>query len=238
MEQLLTIISLIVLLALLGIIVAFSPTLVLTEITVLLKSKKPVVHVMALISGIALAVAIVTSVAVTLLQPSTEINIPVLRDSMRGGPFIDLLIGILLCVIGWYGLRRIASHQEKKPSKLSAENLLTTKKLFFFGLAKMATSVSSIIAIVFAARFIKEVTRSSLSQFAAGLWLVAIAVTPFVILALMYYLRPSSFDLLQDKLRQSKSANVQYIVFSLCIALGAALILLAILHRDQSIFSA
>ncbi|MCA9327110.1 hypothetical protein KDA14_01125, partial [Candidatus Saccharibacteria bacterium] len=79
MELFAIVIASLVGLALLGIVIAFSPTLILAEVAILTRGKDPVPRTIALVSGITTAVAVFSVVAFALIDPTKEITLPSTR---------------------------------------------------------------------------------------------------------------------------------------------------------------
>lgn len=226
MEQLAALILVILALTILGMIVAFSPTLVVTEVTVLLKSKNPFWHTVALISGISVAIVIFSIVATVVTDPSQSISIPHRERSIKTLPFIDFILGSALIFLGVKYLNR--PKRIKHNPRFKPENLLSTKTLFWFGLVKMFTSISSIFAIILAARIVKSSLGHSATQFVAISWLIVVSLLPFILIAAAKVYRPELFMLLQENYKRLAPKNLRKFVCILAIFAGVLLIASAI----------
>lgn len=176
----------------LGTIIAFSPTLVVTELAILTKSKTPLVHTIAFIAGVALPVILISIFAITSVNPNQDIEIPSTTEVVRLIPIIDIIIASIFI---YSGIKLKSS--KPKSSKLKPDKMLSTKTLFWFGALKMATSLSSLAAIVLAAQFLKSTTSQSSQQIFGLAWLVVAAILPFVIIAYLKTFKPARFDSIQ-----------------------------------------
>ncbi len=186
----------ILILAALGIIIAFSPTLIIAEIAILTRAKNPVIPTVLLITGIAASVALFGLVTLLFLDPANEIAIPSTREVLGTIPIADILVGILLAVGGIKLLRPDPGQQSTNARKL--EFSMSSKAVFWFGFIKMSTSLSSLAAIIIASRYIKTYYAGEPIQFAALFWLIAIAVAPFALLVAAKLYRPQLFGKIQS----------------------------------------
>lgn len=219
MEELLILILIIFVLSFLGMVVAFSPTLVITEVTVLLKSKNPFWHTIALISGISLAIVIYSFIATLAIDPSEQITIPFGEDKFDSTPIIDALTGLGLILLGIKFLKEPKKHTSK--SRFKPENLLNTKTLFWFGLLKMFTSISSLVAIILAARLIKTFLHHGTTQFIAVFWLIVVSILPFVLIAAAKAYKPGIFKRIESSFEFLKLKNWRKIICTSAIIVGA-----------------
>lgn len=199
-----------IVLALLGIVIAFSPTLFVTEIAVLTRSKEPFYHTLFLILGIASSVTMISLLALLCIDPRAEIVLPSSNELLSMIPLTDILIGILLLFTGLRLLRPPGEHT--KSTKTYSQYVASPKTLFWFGFIKMSTSLSSLAAIIFASRFIKTYYSFNTAQFAAVLWLVAISLLPFILLIVAKQYRPQIFSKIQHSSDRATTFNWRRII--------------------------
>lgn len=205
MEALAILVGILIVLALLGIVVAFSPTLIIAEIAILTRAKDPVRRTLALIAGIATAVTIFSLLALLFIEPTRHITLPSTRDVFDLVPIFDIIVGVLLMFVGLKLLR--PAHPKPKAAESAFERRMSPSALYWFGLIKMGTSLSSITAIIIATRLINTYTRTNPVQAVAALWLVAISMLPFVLLILSKQYRPQLFGRIQDMSDRAVSLN-------------------------------
>lgn len=234
MEVLSVLIVSFVLIALLGVVVAFSPTLVVTELAVLTRSKQPVLHTVAFIAGIAVAVTIFCLAATLFVDPAKDIDIPNTREVLGRVPLMDIIIGVLLLAAGRHFLKTPSPTVEVEAKKFKPERLLSARTLFWFGFLKMATSLSSIAAILVASRFIKTTLDQGSLQFAAIVWLITISILPFVILVTLQQYRPEIFQRIQAASDRATGLNWRRIIAWTLIVAGAYFLVGGVINRDQS----
>lgn len=217
------------LISVMGIVIAFSPTLILTELTILTRSKKPVVQTLSLIAGIALAIALFCAAVIIFVGPNSNFTVPSTRQVISSIPIIDIIAGILLVITG-LRLPLSGSNNSVKKSRFSPEKLLNTKTLFWFGLVKMATSLSSIAAIFIALRFIMTSVDTGTLQLASILWLILVAILPFAIILSLKQYKPDIFAKIQNASDRAVNINWRRVIaFSLIVA-GSYFIFSGLLH--------
>jgi hypothetical protein len=196
MEALTLLIVSVIILAFLGVVIAFSPTLMLTLIAILTRSKKPFLDSLFLIAGIGLSVTIFSIGTMLFVDPAKVIELPSTTDVLGRVPLVDIIAGILLLVVGLRLLR--PTNDKRQNSQKSSEYTMNPKTLFWFGFIKMSTSLSSVAAIIIASRFIKTYYTFNTAQFAAILWLVCISLSPFLLLIAAKKYRPQLFKKIQN----------------------------------------
>ncbi|MDQ5944429.1 MAG: hypothetical protein QG658_496 [Patescibacteria group bacterium] len=209
-----------------GIVVSFSPTLFVTEVAILTRSKRPFVHTLAFLAGIAIPLVVYIVLAITITQTNQEFQIPSTREIIGSLPLVSILAGILL--IG-AGLRLRASQHLAQPSPDKAEEhpekIFHTKSLFWFGLIKMGTSLSSIAAILLGVSFIQSFVTRGAFQTMALLWFLAISLLPFVGLASLKRYAPKTFSRLQKS--SDRVANYDWLKVLRWVFLASGVILIA-----------
>lgn len=235
MEAIIVLLTIIVGLAVLGIIIAFSPTLILTEIAVLTRSKKPFIHTVALISGISVPILLFSLAALTFVDPQTSYQLPSTRQVIGGIPLFDVLIGMVLIFTGIHLFKpRPNNEKAAKTSKINSEKMFSSKTLFWFGLIKMATSLSSIAAILIGVRYIKSLLGGeAVVQTVALFWMVAVSILPFLLIASMSRYFPKTFS--RIKLTSDKVVGYNWRLIACAVMIGAGVIFIAagIINHDQ-----
>jgi len=205
----------------LGVIVAFSPILVVTELTVLTRSKQPARHIVAFILGIATAIGLLLFIAITSIfsiDPGYVIVLPSVHEIIRAAPLADLLIGILLLVTG---IRMYRTKVSAKNSAPSSDKSPGTKSLFWFGFLKMVTSLSSITAILLATRLIKTSVPEGTIQWIAVVWLIGISLLPFIVIAVLQNRKPASFAKIQRVSDKATLVNWRSVIALAFCIIGA-----------------
>lgn len=218
MEQVLTFGKLGLVLLFLGLIVAFSPTIVFTELAVILKSKRPVLASIALIAGVGVALLSLIVIGLLIFNPGQQVNIPSTREVLRLVPILDIIAGVLLV---WGGNKYTNKTKDKSPSKTS----LGIKSLFLFGLIKMATSLSTLGAIIIAVRVLETHIGDSFWLILAVAWLLVVAMLPFVILVLIKLFKPEKLTKLEVASRKIDTINWRQLLSKLMIWTGILLMI-------------
>ncbi|QQS26711.1 hypothetical protein IPM44_03245 [bacterium] len=181
-----------------GAIVSFSPTLFLTELAILTRSKRPLIHTIAFMTGISIPIILYITLAVVITDAGNNFTIPNTREVIGSLPIVSIIAGILLFSSG---LRlktdRGVENESEEVTKESPERLFRTKTLFWFGLIKMGTSLSSIAAILLGVSFIKSFVTRGVFQAVALIWFVVISLLPFLSIAGLKRYAPKIFARLQ-----------------------------------------
>lgn len=218
------------LVSILGIIIAFSPTLLITELAVLTRSKRPGLQTLVLITGIASAITLFCLIAVLFVDPSHSIRIPSTREIVRNVPVLDGIVGILLIIISLKLLRPSPLAVPLSERGKSASINMSSKALYLFGFIKTATSLSTIAAILVAARLIKTSLSTSGLQFMAVVWLIAFAILPFVLIIILRNGKPEVFHKLQALSDRAASLNWRKLASIVLLLLGTYFIVNSIVH--------
>lgn len=222
MEETFTLVLGLVIVAILGLVVAFSPTLVITELAIMTRSKKPIAHGIAMASGIALATGICALVAIAVIGPEYDTFLKFREKPLQLNPLIDTVVGLLLVLAGVQMLRQRATGN--KPSFIKAEKLVTSSTVFWFGFLKMATSLSSVGATWLAVRLVMSHTHSPTLQTLLIAWLIAVAMVPFLYIVYLKAYKPSSFDKIQQLSDRMVALNWRRIFAWVLVASGMFLV--------------
>jgi len=193
-----------------GIIVSFSPTLFLTEVAILTRSKKPFIHTVAFMAGISIPLILYIVLAILLTDANQHLQIPTARQVIGNIPIVSFLAGLLLFSAGLkLKTNKQAARLTEDSHKETSDKLFESKTLFWFGLIKMGTSLSSIAAILLGVGFIKSFVTRGAFQAVALIWFLAISLLPFVGIASLKRYAPTTFTRLQKS--SDKVANYDWL---------------------------
>jgi hypothetical protein len=210
-------------------VIAFSPTLIFTEIAILTKSKRPLRLTLAFIGGIAVPVILLALLALALYNPSAQIHVPKTSEVLSVTPLLDIIVGVGFVFASFH-----LGNKPKKASKFDPEKLFSYKTMFIFGAIKMATSLSSIAAILLAARFLKATLTNSTQQLFGVLWLVIAALLPFIIILLVDYFSPKRFAIIRKYSDKASELNwLRILALALQVG-GISLIVFGIINIGNS----
>lgn len=223
MELIAAILTGFILLAVLGIIIAFSPTLIITQIGILTRSRAAARNNTAFILGITSAIVLLLLIALLGIDPAYKLQLPSTRVFIRTIPLVDIIIGMLL-VFNGYRLR------DAKPPRPTAPKHygVGAKSLYSFGLIKMASSLSSITAILIAARYIKTVSQGPAMLLLTSMWLIIVAVAPFVLLGALQRYKPHLFAKIQRTSDRTAALNWRRLISVALIFLGCYFLVIGI----------
>jgi hypothetical protein len=217
----------ILLITMLGLLIAFSPMLVLVNVLVVLKSQRPILRTTVLMAGMALPLIVIALLAAMFLEPTSEISLRGLSEKISIPPIFDLLLGLWLVSLAAKRWRYTKIHgtpkktstliSKKPPDKLS--------ELFMFAFFKSILSVTNIFAILALANYL---TVHSIPQpFAtlAVIWVILIGLVPFLIILYYYFFKHDMLDILDKQVDKLLSRNID---FAITIGLLAAGIFFAL----------
>lgn len=212
-----------------GVIVSFSPTLFLTELAILTRSKRPLIHTIAFMIGISIPVILYIALAVVITDAGNNFTMPNAREVIGSLPIVSIIAGILLFSSGLRLKtdRKVVNESEEatKESPESPEKIFHTKTLFWFGLIKMGTSLSSIAAILLGVSFIKSFVTRGVFQAMALVWFIVISLLPFLGIASLKRYAPKTFARLQKSSDRVTAFNWLKVLRWVLLASGIYLII-------------
>lgn len=188
-------------------------------------------HTIAFLAGISIPLVLYIALATVLTDAGQHFQIPTARQVFGNIPIVSVLAGVLLLGAG---LRLETSKQVTKISqdahKETSDKLFDTKTLFWFGLIKMGTSLSSIAAILLGVSFIKSFVTRGAFQAVALVWFLAISILPFVGIAGVKRYAPSTFARLQRSSDKVASYDWLKVLRWVFLASGAYLVIFGLLN--------
>lgn len=197
--NLLTIIITFLELTFFGLLIAFNPLLLVSELAIVLRSKQPIFHALVFAVGAITPLVLIGVVGSFMFNEQTQVQS--FDISIRLSPVLDFLIGTCLALIGI----RILMFTRKSAPKKSAR---TSKKahsssvisLFAFAFFRSAMSFTSIIGIVAATKVLKSTTDNYLWILLGLFWAISVGVSPFVGLIGYSVKRPDSVRALEQRI--------------------------------------
>lgn len=211
-------------LLLLGILLAFSPTVVITELAILSKSKKPIEHTIFLMLGVAIPIVIMTALAFFLVDPDAEYSVPQTRHILELLPFLNVIIGALFIIAGL----RIGGRGKKATEPMKQEKtatILNSKKLFWFGFIRTATRLTGIAAILMAAQLLKRNYESGVFTFVGIAWFAVVALAPLIVLLIMQRLNSRTLQRINTYSERVASISWRRVAANILLVAGIAFII-------------
>jgi hypothetical protein len=176
----------------LGLLIAFSPSLIIVNLLLALKSRQPIRDTLILVAGAAIPLIIIGIVGALLLKPDSALHI---RDSIPDinvPPLIELLFGISL--IGYAGVRyfRPPNETTKHPGMANkTKNIITNPgSIFSFGLARSALSFTNLLAVLVICKTIVIYHTRPILAFFALSWAIIVGVAPLLAAPFLYKYHP------------------------------------------------
>lgn len=200
-----------ILISLAGLFIAFSPMLIITDLLIVLKSKRPILHAIVLLVSIAIPLFLLAIVASTFIKPDTNISLSSVNDKLNIPPLITLTGGLILAIVGFKNFRQLKYRPLKPGAEVKTGKKPPTKilPLFIFGFMKTLFSLTNVFAILFVTKLIVSNKLSPGLALLIVAWTIAVGLVPFF--AIFYYQKNRHDYLLrlQANLDARMSANVK-----------------------------
>lgn len=209
------------LITILGFLIAFSPMIVIVNVLVILKSKRPILRTLVLMAGMAAPLIIVSVLAYRFLEPNSQVSLRGITDKISIPPLFDLALGVWLASLA---IKRWQySKQHDKPKK-SADLIMKKPPdklsgLFGFAFIKSTLSATNIFAVLVVAKTL--ITHSIDEPLAAIiiLWVILVGLLPFLIILYLYFFKHERLELLSDQVDKLLNRNLD---FAITLILGLA----------------
>ncbi len=206
----------------LGLLVAFNPLLLVSELAIILKSKRPLLNAIVLIAGIATPLVLLAIVGGLIFDESTEIR--TFNINIHLSPLLNIVIGFILVLIG---LRLQFFPKPAKTKRLQAHQL-SLGSLYGFAFFRSALSFSSIIGIITATKIIKDATDNYIVVLLGLFWTISIGMIPFLGMIGFSMKRPDSIKSLESRIDPLMNRSYKPVAIWGCILLGSYLIVIGI----------
>ncbi len=219
MENLLKLMVLVLELSFLGIFVAFNPLLLISELVIILKSKKPLLNTLIFMIGVATPLILFALVGAVIFQEDTYLQ--PFHSSIQLSPVVNIAIGIILILIA---IRQFINHQDL-PAKTAEAFKKSTASLsyasiFSFAFFRSALSFTSIIGILAATKLIKEYTDNYILILLGVFWTICIGMLPFLGLLGASLKRPDALKFLEQRVDPILNKNYKASIKWICLILG------------------
>jgi hypothetical protein len=170
-----------ILISVAGLFIAFSPMLIITDLLIVLKSKKPLLHAAVLLISIATPLILLCLLASQFIKPETTISISAVNAKLNIPPFINFLLGWILLAIGFQKFRELKYRPLQQATKLQKPKTPPSKlvPLFIFGFMRTLFSLTNVLAILFVTKLIVSNKLNPLLALFIVLWTLAVGMVPF-----------------------------------------------------------
>jgi hypothetical protein len=207
----------------LGVLLAFSPTILITELAILTKSKNPAWLSLFLIAGVATPIVVFSLLAFWFIDPNARIYVPETRHILQIFPLLDFIIGTLFIVAG-IRIRKSNNPPANVAKPKVPLTIFTPKKIFLFGLVRTITRLSGLAAILLAGQLLKKNSDGPYAVLGIA-WLAAVALSPMVVLLFMQHTHSKSFAKIANYSEQVASIHWRNIISTGLIICGCLFIL-------------
>jgi hypothetical protein len=208
----------------LGLFVAFNPLLLVSELAIILKSKRPILNAIVLVAGIATPLILLAIIGGLIFNDSTSIN--AFDINIHLSPLLNIIIGFILVLIG---LRMRFFPKPVTRKKLQASDL-SVASLYGFAFFRSALSFSSIIGIVTATKIIKDATDNYIVVLLGLLWTISVGMIPFFGMIGFSLKRPDSIKSLERRIDPFMNRSYKPLAIWGCILLGSYLIIVGVMN--------
>lgn len=232
LATILTIIVAFLLIIVLGVITAFSPTLFFTELAILTRSKNAFRQTVIFLCGIATPIVLLVILYTLVLNPSEsytlQIELPTVKQVVSAVPLLTLLVG-LLCIGAGIKLRFF--RKRDKAAKPPRINIMRSGLLYWFGCLHMGLSLSTVAGVLVSIHVIKILLPSATLQTIAFVWLIAMVMLPFITIMALYFFWPKTFTRIQAASDRLAAFNYYPLASYTFTILGLTLVLLALMTK-------
>lgn len=205
----------------LGIMIAFSPLLIMVNMIIVLTTKRPILNALVLIAGVAAPLLLIALIAQAVIDPSTTISLGSIAERIQLPAIIDLALGVVLIV---FGLKHASSYRsDEKTSDISTLQPPTDslKSLFAFGFFKSLLSVTNVFAILFVIKLTKVYQLGPAVGLLALFWTITIGLLPLFMALYYHRFRPHQLKKFSRKLNEMLNTNIQLMVVIASLIIGS-----------------
>ena len=240
--RIITIVSFLLAVFIVGIVASFSPLLYTTQLTIVAKGKQAIRQSAVFIGGIVSGLFLL-SLGIVIIQPET-ITFLARFDAMRyiHGWWIDGTIGLLCVIAGLYMIickPRGARRAEKLLGKLPGPSPVSspgpsrgqTVALYSFGLLRSITRVTGVAAILLGVRLIVQFNAPLLIHLIAFIVMMAGAAAPYVLLIVFREKATAFFGVVRKKVTKLRGYVPRQYTGGALIVLGCAFWVLMVAGR-------
>jgi hypothetical protein len=172
------------LITILGMLVAFSPMLIIISMVLVLKSSRPILNTVILMAGYILSLFLLFIFASLLIDPNSDISLRKIKSDLDLPAIVDIIAGLTL--VGWASKKYTSLKGARSPKKLNDFKIPEKPlHLFGFGFAKALLSATNLFAVLILAKVVTEKNWSIAQGVVAILWLLVVGIMP--LLAIVYY---------------------------------------------------
>jgi hypothetical protein len=197
-----------------GIFIAFNPLLLMSELAIIIKSKRPLLYATVLVLGVATPLVLIAIIGSIFFDDSTSIE--AFHINIEVSPLLNIILGATFLGVA---LRISTAKEPVKQKPLSADKL-ALKPLFIFAFFRSALSFTSIIGIVAATKVLKDLTDNYALVLIGLLWTICIGMLPFVSMIGYSVKRPETVKTIQDKVDPLMNRSFRPIIIWGCVILG------------------
>ncbi len=175
------------LLTLLGILIAFNPSLIIVNFLVVLKSKRPLRDALILISGVMIPLLLIAVIASFWLEPDSAFDLRGFSSKLKIPPVIDLIFGLALLIYA----SSIRFRQRRPATKKSRANLISKPaSIFGFAFLRSCLSITNLLAALVIAKILVVSDPSPLAFILGIAWAFFIGATPLLAAPYMQKYQP------------------------------------------------
>ena len=203
----------------LGLLIAFSPMLIVVNLLIVLKSKRPILHAVALILGILSPLILVAGIGFLFINPSTDISLGSISAHFHLPPIIYMVFGA--------SILSLAMRQALKPprqfAKVSEFHIPNDNfwALYGFGFMKSLLSATNLFAILVVVSLIVQSSLNPMFDIIILVWTLAVGMIPFGIVLYLHRFREGFLVKLNKRLNQIIARSLRRLIIVSLYCLGS-----------------
>jgi hypothetical protein len=211
-----------ILITLLGLLIAFNPSLIVLNFFLVLKSKTPVRDTLMLTAGVLIPLIIVSLIFVFWLKPDSSFDIGGLFSNIKIPPLIDLIFGLSLITYASlrYSRRRLHAAHQSAISNKAKQLIASPSSIFSFGLIRSSLSITNLLAV---AVICKTIVLSDARPIVGVLFLVyglAIGMMPLLAPTYLYKYTPRSLERFRNLIDNMLARDISMLVTIILAIVG------------------
>jgi hypothetical protein len=208
--DLVQLLSNLLLISFLGLLVAFNPMLIVVDIMLVLKSRRPILNTAILAAGFVSSIVLLFAIASSVIDPDSQVSLRKLKDNLELPPLVDILAGTLL--LG-YALKRRRNYAPRPQQ--AANNFKVPEKpyqLFVFGFVKAILSITNLFAVLILAKLAVTNDWNIARGLVAVLWLLLVGVIPLAAIAYFRQFRHESLVNIDKRINRIMSRDTALLI--------------------------
>jgi hypothetical protein len=215
-------IILVIFITLLGLLIAFNPSLIFINFFLAIKSPRPLRDTLILVAGATLPLILTVLAIIYWLEPDSVIDLRGLTTRVRIPPLVDILFGLSLLILAFRRRYRTKHHHSDAASGFykRAQKIMTSPwSIFSFSFLRSSLSLTHLLAIVVLAKTVVVHNLSAVGGLISVVWVIGLGIAPLLAAPYLCRYRPQSLERTQTTIDNLLNRDLNTII-TLLLALG------------------